>query len=120
MRTAYMTPEVALTPRPTGELEVDLLVVPVFEDDDLADEPGLDAASGGEIARARSRGEFKAKLFDIFIASLAGGWKTPRAALVGAGRRDDFTTEHLRRIAVIGGLNARQRPLPPIALVHPP
>src|SRR5688572_15770300 len=119
MRTAYKTPEVTLTARPTGELEVDLLVVPVFEDDDdLADEPGLDAAAGGEIARARHRGEFKAKLFDVFNASLSSGMKTPRAILVGAGRRADLTADHLRRIAVIGGLAARHRHLAKIALVH--
>jgi leucyl aminopeptidase len=118
MHTAYTTPDVALTARPTGELDADLLVIPVFEDDDLADEPGLDDAAGGEVSRARSRGEFKGKLFDLFPASLGGGWKTPRAVLVGAGARADFTTEHLRRIAIIGGLAARQRRLARIALVH--
>jgi leucyl aminopeptidase len=119
VRTAYTTPEVALTPRPTGELEADLLVVPVFEDDDLADEHDLDTAAGGEIARARGRGEFKARLYDVFTTSL-GGWKTPRAVLVGAGRRADFTTELLRRIAIVGGLTARQRHLSRITLIHRP
>ena len=35
--------------------EADLLVFPVFEDDKLADEVGLDSASGGEIAAALAR-----------------------------------------------------------------
>jgi leucyl aminopeptidase len=118
MRTAYTTPEVALTARPTGELEVDLLIVPVFEEDDLSDEPGLDAAAGGEISNARTRGELTGKLFDQWTIPCAMGWKTPRAVLVGAGRRGEFTTEHLRRIATIGGLTARQRHLTRIAVLH--
>jgi leucyl aminopeptidase len=120
MRTAYTTPDIALTARPAGELEADLVIIPVFEDDDLADEPGLDGAAGGEVSRARTRGEFKGKLFDLFTTSVANGWKTPRAALVGAGPRADFSTEHLRRIATIGGLAARQRRLSRIALLHRP
>ncbi len=45
MPTSYATPEVALTVRPTGELEADLLIIPVFEDDDLADDVALDFAA---------------------------------------------------------------------------
>jgi leucyl aminopeptidase len=119
MRTAYTTPDLALTACPGRDLDTDILVVPVFEDDDLSDQTGLDEAAGGEIARARSRGEFKGKLFDVFIASLnASGWKTPRAVLVGAGRRAEFTADRLRRIAIVGGLAARQRHLTRIAVAH--
>jgi leucyl aminopeptidase len=119
MRTAYTMPDLALTACPSRDLDTDLLVVPVFEDDDLSDQPGLDDAAGGEIARARSRGEFKGKLFDVFVASTgASGWKTPRAVLVGAGRRAEFTADRLRRVAIVGGLAARQRHLARIAVVH--
>jgi leucyl aminopeptidase len=119
MRTAYTTPDVALTTRPTDEIDADLLVIPVFQDDDLADEPGLDRAAGGEVTRARARGEFKAALFDVFITT-AASWKAPRVALVGAGPRADVTADHLRRIAIVGGLAARQRHLTRLALVHRP
>ncbi len=119
MRTAYTTPHVALTTRPTAEIDADLLVIPVFEDDDLADEPGLDAAAGGAVARARSRGEFKGSLFDVFVTSVAG-WQAPRVALVGAGPRGDVTPDHLRRIASTGGLAARQRRVSRIAVLHRP
>ncbi len=121
MRTAYTTPDLALIGRPTGEVEADLLVIPVFEDDDLGDEAGLDPASGGEIARARERGEFKGKLFDVFTAAVtADGWKTPRALLVGAGRRAELTPDRLRRIAAAGALAARARRLARVALLHRP
>ena len=65
------------------DVEVDLLFVPVFEQDDrLTDLAGLDEASGGEIARARSTGEFRAKLYDVFITPVTGkGWKALRIAL---------------------------------------
>ena len=45
MQTVHRTPAVALTSRQFGELDCDLLVVPVFEDDDLADVPDLDRKS---------------------------------------------------------------------------
>ena len=120
MRTSYTTPQVTLSARPARELDVDLLVVPVFEDDDLADQPGLDDASHGEVGRARGRGEFKGKTFDTFTTPLANGWKAGRIALIGAGKRAEFSTEHLRRIATIGGLAARQRRLTRVGLVHRP
>jgi leucyl aminopeptidase len=119
MHIVSMTPAVVVSPRPAGDYVADLLVIPVFEDDDLADEPGLDAASGGEIGRARSRGETTGKLFEVFVTSVAAsGWKTSRAALVGAGRRREFSADRLRRIAIVGGLAARQRRLTRIAILH--
>ena len=119
MRTAHSTPDVALIARPTADIETDLVVIPVFEEDDLADEPGLDAASGGEVGRARARGEFKGTAFETLVTSSVGaGWKTPLVALVGAGKRQDFTADRLRRVAIVGGLAARQRRLACIALLH--
>ena len=121
MHTVSTTPAVAVTTRPAGELAADLLVIPFFEDDDLGDEPGLDAASGGEISRARARGELTGKLYDVFLTSLqGGGWQTARAALVGAGRRNDCSAERLRRVAIAGGLAARQRRMTRVAIVHRP
>ena len=119
MHTVSTTPAVAVTLRPAGDLVADLLVIPVFEDDDLVDEDGLDEAAGGEIARARARGEMTGKLFEVFVTGVAAsGWKTPRAALIGAGRRADLSSDRLRRIAIVGGLAARQRRLTRIAILH--
>src|SRR5687768_10052301 len=99
MHIAHRTPAVALTARPTGDLETDLLVIPVFEDDDLADLTGLDAATGGELARARARQELRGKPFELFFTGVTG-WKTPRALLIGAGSRNDCAGDRLRRIAM--------------------
>jgi leucyl aminopeptidase len=118
MRTVHSTPDVALTARSTADIDSDLLVVPIFEDDDLKDADGVDAASGGEVVRARERGEFKGKAYDVLATSLGAGWKTPRVVLVGAGKRSELSAERLRRVATIGGLTARQRRLTRMALLH--
>jgi leucyl aminopeptidase len=101
------------------DAEVDLLFVPVFEPDDrLSDLPGLDDASGGEIGRARARGEFRAKLYDVFTAPVTGnGWKARRIALVGAGSPVDADAERLRRIAAACGYAARRKAAPAIGWV---
>src|SRR6267142_6436677 len=117
MHTVHKTPAVTVTAKATRDLEADLLIIPVFEDDDLGDESELDAASGGEYTRARSRGEFKGKAFEQLLTPVGEGtWKTRRALLVGAGGRKSFTADRLRRIATIGGLTARQRRLTSIAI----
>jgi leucyl aminopeptidase len=118
MHTAYRSPAITLTSQPSADLHSDLLIIPVFSDDDFTDEATLDAASGGEVSRARTRGELTGKLYEALATSTSfNSWKTPRALLVGAGRRKDFTADHLRRIAIIGGLAARQRRLTKVAVL---
>jgi leucyl aminopeptidase len=117
MHTVHKTPAVSLTAKATRDLASDLLIIPVFEDDDLADEAGLARASGGEYGAARRRGEFKGKAFEQLFVPLDSEWKTSRALFVGAGRAQVFTAERLRRIAVLGGLAARQRHLTSISIV---
>jgi leucyl aminopeptidase len=118
VQTVHKTPAVTAAAQKTRDLEADLLIVPVFEDDNLSDEPDLDSASGGEYSAARRRGEFGGKPFEQLLTPLGGdGWKARRALFVGAGGRGDITTERIRRIATIGGLFARQRRLGSIAIL---
>jgi len=58
---------------PLSAVDADLLVVPWFEDEALSAVDGLDAASGGEIARALASKEFTGKTFELFAASLTEG-----------------------------------------------
>src|SRR5205809_103692 len=44
MQTVHKTPTVTTTARKTRDLDADLLIIPVFEDDNLSDEPDLDRA----------------------------------------------------------------------------
>lgn len=92
-------------------VEVDLLFVPVFEDDDaLQDLPGLDAATAGEIGRALGSGEFRRTPYESFITRVVPGtYRAARIALVGAGRRKDADPERWRRLAAACGYTARLR-----------
>jgi leucyl aminopeptidase len=93
-----------------GRVDADLLVVPVFQDGDSMEVAGLDDASGGEVRRARESGEFRGKPFELFVGGIAAGdWRPRRFALLGAGKRRDFSMERLRRLATAAGLAARQR-----------
>jgi leucyl aminopeptidase len=119
MQIVHQTLSVAVTAGPARDIDADLLVFPVLDDDDLADEPDLDQASGGEISAARRRGEFKGKPYELFITTVRG-WKAPRVALVGLGSRKEFAIDRLRRAASTAGLAARQRGMTRMAIVvHP-
>jgi leucyl aminopeptidase len=117
MHNVHRTPQVSVTAHASRDLDADLLVIPTFEDDAFQDLADLDAASGGEIGRARQRGEFKGKPFEVF-STPAPDWKAGRLVLVGTGVRADCSTERLRRVATAAGLLARQRRLTRIAIVH--
>jgi leucyl aminopeptidase len=118
MRSAYMTPEVALGARRPDEVDADLLVVPVFETPAAGEDGWLDEAAGGVLSRARASSEFRGKLYDTFVTPVtAAGWKTRRALLVGAGKAAEWTPERLRRVATTAGLYARQRHIQRLAFV---
>jgi leucyl aminopeptidase len=117
MHTVHRTPAIGVTTRAAHEIATDLLVVPAFEEDDLSDVADLDRAAGGEIAQARSRGEFKGKLYEVFSTPVPP-WKAARVVLIGAGARQDLSPERLRRIAAVAGLTARQRRLSTLAILH--
>jgi leucyl aminopeptidase len=109
---------VGTTARPE-DTDVDLLCVPVLRDgDELSDLPGLDAATGGEIARARTQGEFRSKAYEIFVTPVTGpGWKARRIALVGAGRQAEVDAERIRRVAAICGYLGRRHTAASVGVV---
>ena len=91
------------------DVACDLLVVPVFEDDDLGDLPGLDDATGGEVGRARATREFQPKPGALFISRAAGaGWQAARVALAGVGQADAGSVDRLRT-ACAAALGAARR-----------
>ena len=97
-------------------IPVDLLIVPVFDGDELDDAAGLRDAAGGAIERAMADGEFRARPYDLFLTAL-NGWGVSRVLLVGAGRREGFTSERLRKTATAGALAAKQRRVKRIAFL---
>ena len=105
-----------LVSTPVAEIATDLLVIPVFDGDDFDDVPGLDTATGGHVRRALSAGELRGRPYEIFLTPLSG-WKASRVALVGAGKRDELSTERLRRVATAAALASRARRVSRLAWV---
>jgi leucyl aminopeptidase len=101
---------------PIADLDADLVILPLFDTDPFDDVPGLEAGSGGYIRRAVDSGEIQGRLYEYFVAPVTG-WKAPRVALVGAGKRSEFDTERLRRVAAAAALGARLRRVRRIAWV---
>ena len=121
MQMTHQTPHVRLDPRAPGELDADLVVVPVFERDAFPDVPGLAQAAGGEAVAARERGAFSGKPYELLlIVSQGAGWRSPRIALVGAGDAASCTADVLRRVAITGALAARQQRLRRVAVIVRP
>src|SRR5512134_878973 len=72
-----------------ADVDTDLLVIPAFEGEQLADGvDGLDIATGGAVRRAIESREFQGKPYELFLTP-ASGWRAARVALVGAGKPQD-------------------------------
>ena len=111
-------PAIRLVIGDPASVDTDVLVVPVFEGEAPSQAlPGLDAASGGEIARAVSAGEVRGKIYEFFITPAANGWHAGRVAVTGAGKAPEFTTERLRKLATAAGVQARSRRVARLAFV---
>src|SRR5206468_3933259 len=110
MSTTTSSAVIACTGAPLPAIDTDLLVVPWFEGEGPAAVPALDAATGGEVARALASKEFAARPYDFFLATITDrSWRVRRVALIGAGPAAAFGSDLLRKLAVSAGIAARQR-----------
>jgi leucyl aminopeptidase len=101
-----------------SQVEADLLILPLFEGEDLAAEvPGLAEATGGATGRAVGNGEIQGRPYELFLTPVISGWRAHRVALVGVGKLDSLTTERLRRAVTSATLDARQRRAGSVAVV---
>ena len=118
MPTASTSSLIGSTRESLSSLDTDLVVVPWFEDDAPDAVPGLDKASGGELARALAAKEFQGKPYELFFTpATERAWKARRIAVIGAGRRVECGSEVVRRLAVTAGVAARQKRVPRVAFV---
>ena len=93
-----------------AEIDTDLLIVPIFEDEDIAAAvPGLLQAAGSVLAQSLETREIQGRLFELFLTPLTKPFRAARLALIGCGPAAAFDGERLRRAATAGGLAARQR-----------
>jgi len=89
-------------------VDTDLLIIPWFENDPPSAIPELDAASGGEVARALASTEFTGKVFELFAAVVVDrNWRARRLLLVGAGPLTECGGELVRKLAAASGLAVR-------------
>jgi leucyl aminopeptidase len=103
------TPLVGTT-GPLSGIEAELLVVPLFEGETASAVSGLDAALGGELARALASKEFQAKTFETFLAAVTdASWRARRIAVIGGGSPSAGGGDLMRKVATVAGLLARQK-----------
>jgi leucyl aminopeptidase len=103
---------------PLAAIDTDLLIVPWFEEDGPPAVEGLDAATGGDIARALGSREFTGKTFDLFVTAIVDrAWQPRRVLLVGAGSSAEFRGELARQLAAAGGIAVRSRRVERVAFV---
>jgi leucyl aminopeptidase len=110
MSPATIVPPIACSDAALPSVDVDLLVLPWFEEDAPASVPGLDQATAGELTRAMASKEFTGRLFDQFVTPVVDrAWRARRVALVGSGPVSGFDGSLVRKLAAAAALAARQR-----------
>jgi len=119
MASPALAPVVSLLVSRPADIDTDLLIIPIFDGEAVpADVEGLDAATGGAVGRAVESREIQGRPYELFLTPAGSGWRAARVALVGAGKRAEYTTERVRRAATAAALGARQRRVPRITWWH--
>lgn len=111
MRVAYEVPRFSAGDTTPSTADVDLLIVPVAEDQTGAAVAAFDGAVGGDLKSALDRGEFRAKACELFSAAVRSeSWRASLVLFVGGGPRSEIAAERVRRMAVAAAREAcRQR-----------
>ena len=81
--------------KPAAEVLADALIIPAFEDR----QPRLDLPVDQAIAGFYDSGEFSGKKFTSVVLHDPAGLRAKRLLLAGCGKREEFTSGRLRRIA---------------------
>lgn len=110
MTPAATSTQIACVSAPLPAVDADVLIVPWFEDDAPSAVAGLNAATGGDLARALESKEFTARPYELFVTPIVDlAWSVRRVVLVGAGRAAVFDTDLARKLAAGSGLSMKQR-----------
>ena len=86
--------------RAGADYSTPLLVLPLFERESKLTgiEAEVDKNLGGTIGRVLEQGDFRGRKDDVLVLYARDGGSGPqRVLLVGAGKREDYTAERLRR-----------------------
>jgi leucyl aminopeptidase len=93
--------QVGLETRPWEGIETEALVSYVFEEKDPVEGriAELDQKMGGALRRLAKSGELTGKALDMTLLHNPAGLKAQRVLLVGAGKREQYGTAQLRKLA---------------------
>ena len=118
MTSAQRSAQVTIIAAAAESVEADVLVVPVFDQDDLADEPEVQALVGPEVERRRAAKLFTGESLQCVWVRAAEGWQSQAVLVVGVGSRASWTPERCRQFAAAGALAARANGYSHIALLE--
>ena len=115
MPSPYEVPRISVSGAPPAAADVDLIIIPMAQDQVSGAIASLDATLADDLRSALERGEFSAKPNEIYVARTApAGWRAARLVFVGGGPRNEITTERFRRMAVTSAQVARHQRRPRI------
>lgn len=99
------------------DVDVDALVVPLFEDEKPANGPlaNVDAALNGALSRAVDLKEITGKRYQMTLVFTEGRIKAPCVLIVGAGKMDEYSSEYARHVASAAIRHFRGRPASRVA-----
>src|SRR5271155_2115177 len=93
--------QIQLETQPYSSIQADALITYVFDQDNKLDGilGDMDRGMGGKLAALAASGEITGKPFETVLVHFPEGLRAQRLLLVGAGKRDKFTTANLLKIA---------------------
>src|SRR5215470_3151749 len=93
--------QITIETKAYASLETEAIVTPVFEADDPVQGrvTELDQFLGGLLKKLVTSGELTGKNLEFTLLHAPAGLKASRLLLVGAGKKDAFTSATLRKIA---------------------
>lgn len=96
-----MTFELRCAPQPAEILDVDTLVLLLFEGEGIGAHPwaSLDARMGGLLGRVLEWGDASGKPFDLTLVHTEGRLAARRIGLLGVGKRGEFDARQARHAA---------------------
>ncbi|HET7151517.1 MAG TPA: leucyl aminopeptidase [Candidatus Acidoferrum sp.] len=93
--------QITLETKPFAAIETEALVSYVFEETDPVQGrvAKIDQSAGGLLRRLAKSGELTGKMLEFTLVHAPAGLKAARLLLVGAGKREQFNSATLRKIA---------------------
>jgi leucyl aminopeptidase len=93
--------KIILEPKPFATIETEAVVTYIFDDNDgpRGRAAELDKLTGGLLSRLNKSGELTGKSLENTLIHAPSGLKAARLLLVGAGKREQFNTATLRKVA---------------------